>query len=127
MISAILGLAGISLLYPLLRFAGFTVKPKPRYVVVKRTIPVGDAHTDHDFILFNLKEGPLAVSRRCTHLGCRVHYRPELEQIECPCHQSRFTPAGVRVSGPAQRNLTVFPVRELLDENGVVTGYEVTL
>lgn len=118
-------LAGLGL--PLLRFTGYTVKPKPRYVTVNKTLAAGASHTDHDFILFVLEQGPLAVSRRCTHLGCQVNYRQELNIIECPCHQSRFTPEGIRLEGPAQKNLPTFPVRVLEDENGVATGYEVTI
>lgn len=118
-------LAGLTL--PLLRFTGFTIKPKPRYITVNKNLAVGASHTDHDFILFALEEGPLAVSRRCTHLGCRVNFRQELNIIECPCHQSQFTPQGIRLAGPAQKNLPTFPVRVLEDENGMTTGYEVTV
>jgi len=119
--------AGTALLYPLLRFTGFHVKPKPRYIVVRKNIPAGGSYTEHDFILFLTDQGPLAISRRCTHLGCRVNYRAELGLIECPCHQSRFSVSGVRISGPAQKNLAIYPVRELKDDTGKVNGYEVTI
>lgn len=112
---------------PLLRFAGFTVKPKPRYLTVNKKLPPGSVHTEHDFILFVASAGARAVSRRCTHLGCRVNYRKELGIIECPCHQSRFSPEGTRQAGPAQRDLATFPVRILKDDQGATTGYEVTL
>lgn len=115
------------LTFPLLRFTGFTIKPKPRYITVNKNLAVGGCHTDHDFILFLLEDGPIAVSRRCTHLGCRVNYREELNLIECPCHQSRFAPEGTVLAGPAQKDLPAFPVRTLTDENGVTTGYEVTV
>jgi len=115
------------LVIPLLRFTGFTVKPKPRYVIVNRKLTPGMSYTGHDFILFIFDSGPLAVSRRCTHLGCRVLFRKELDLIECPCHQSRFSPHGKRLSGPAQRDLPTFPVRTLEDESGTITGYEVKL
>jgi len=112
---------------PLLRFAGFTVKPKPRYVTVNKMLPPGSVHTEHDFILFVADTGGRAISRRCTHLGCRVNYRLELGIIECPCHQSQFSPEGTRLAGPAQRNLATFPVRVLKDDQGAISGYEVTL
>jgi len=118
-------LAGLSL--PLLRFTGHTIKPEPRYITVDKTLAPGTFHTGHDFILFVLEEGPVAVSRRCTHLGCRLNFRQELNLIECPCHQSQFTPQGIRLAGPAQKNLPTFPVRILVDENGAPTGYEVTV
>ena len=112
---------------PLLRFAGFTVKPKPRYVTVTKKLLPGSVHTEHDFLLFVAETGARAVSRRCTHLGCRVNFRKELGIIECPCHQSRFSPEGTRQAGPAQKNLATFPVRVLKDDQGAITGYEVTL
>lgn len=122
-----LAVAAAAFMYPLLRFSGFKVKPQPRYIVIRKNIPVGGSYTEHDFILFVFARGPMAISRRCTHLGCRVLYRQELDLIECPCHQSRFTTMGVRIAGPAQRNLAFFPVRILKDDNGEVNGYEVTL
>lgn len=122
-----LGLTSAALVYPLLRFSGYAVKPKPRHIVINKNIPVGSEYTDHEFILFVRENGPVAVSRKCTHLGCRVSYRKELQIIECPCHQSRFTPDGVRVSGPAENNLAVFPVKRMEDERGETTGYTVTL
>ena len=116
-----------ALVYPLARFTRFTVKPQPRYIVIRKNIAKGSSYTEHDFILFILDEGPIAISRRCTHLGCRVNYRKEIELIECPCHQSRFTLTGVRVAGPAKDNLSVFPVRTLYDDTGIINGYEVTI
>ena len=122
-------LAGIlaALALPLLRFAGFTVKPRPRYVTVSKNLAPGSVHTDHDFLLFVGTEGARAVSRRCTHLGCRVNFRKELSLIECPCHQSQFSPEGTRLAGPAKENLALYPVRTLKDDLGKITGYEVTL
>lgn len=127
LLKGIMAVSAVAFVYPLLRFTGFTVKPQPRYIVIKKTIPVGGSYTEHDFILFQLDQGPVAISRRCTHLGCRVHYRQELDIIECPCHQSRFTLTGERISGPAQKNLTVYPVRTLQDDNSEAIGYEVTI
>jgi Rieske Fe-S protein len=56
-----------------------------------------------------------------------VNFRKELGIIECPCHQSRFSPEGTRQAGPARKNLAIFPVRVLKDDQGTITGYEVTL
>jgi cytochrome b6-f complex iron-sulfur subunit len=127
LIKGIMVISATAFIYPLLRFTGFTVKPKPRYIVIRKNIPFGGSYTEHDFILFQLEKGPIAISRRCTHLGCRVHYRQELELIECPCHQSRFTLTGERISGPAKNNLAFYPVRLLQDDKGEVSGYEVTI
>jgi len=122
-----IGVTTVFLVYPLLRFTGFTVRPKPRHITINKKILTGGSHTERDFILFILDDGPLALSRKCTHLGCRVHFRKELNIIECPCHQSQFSLKGVRLAGPAKDNLQIFKVSLLEDEQGQTTGYVVTI
>ncbi|MCI5221660.1 MAG: hypothetical protein D3924_03000 [Candidatus Electrothrix sp. AR4] len=96
-------LTGITLLYPLLRFAGFTVKPKPKHIKVPAPLPVSGFHAERDFILFAQGTEAWAVSRTCTHLGCRLNFLEDKQLIECPCHQSRFTEEGKLINGPAKK------------------------
>jgi len=120
------GLLLLSLLggLSLARFLGYSVKPPPRQIRVTRRLNPGMSHHEAEFILFVGEDECWAVSRRCTHLGCTVAYRELEKVIECPCHQSRFSPRGKRLSGPAVRDLSVFPVELLRDEaGGEVTGY----
>jgi nitrite reductase/ring-hydroxylating ferredoxin subunit len=50
-----------------------------------------------------------AASMECPHNQCKVNtYNGS--QFVCPCHASRFTGAGARVSGPTPRGLTTYPV-----------------
>ena len=116
-----------ALLFPLLRFLGFTIKAKPRYVTVAAPLPASGFHAERDFILFAGNEQPWAISRTCTHLGCRVSFLEDKQFIECPCHQSRFTTEGKLISGPAKKDLPTFAVEPKSDENGLITGYVVTL
>lgn len=48
-----------------------------------------------------LAEGLMAISQKCSHLGCRVPYCPTSGWFECPCHGARFNEAGEVKNGPA--------------------------
>jgi cytochrome b6-f complex iron-sulfur subunit len=61
--------------------------------------------------------GFLAISRKCTHLGCTVPWVEEEKKFICPCHASSFDVNGVVVNAPAPRALDLFPVSI---ENNVV-------
>ena len=120
-------LTGYALLvYPILKFLHFHVPEKPRYVKIGKLLAEGETYFDPDFALFAGSEKDVwAVSRKCTHLGCRLHYSEKEHLLICPCHQSRFTPRGKRIAGPARKDLKMFQV-EMMTENGR-EGYVVTL
>ena len=46
-----------------------------------------------------------AVRPRCPHLGCQLAWNPDEASWDCPCHGSRFDPAGRLLTGPAQTDL----------------------
>lgn len=114
-----------ALCYPLFRFLAFNVPKKPRLVKVEKLMKPGDVYLDQEFALFLDEKEAWAVSRTCTHLGCRLNYSEKEHQLICPCHQSKFTPKGERLDGPAKRNLPLFRVEKLSDPKK--TGYIVSL
>lgn len=79
------------------------------------------------FYLSRVEDGGfLALSRRCTHLGCTVPWVADEGRFICPCHASSFDLRGDVLSAPAPRALDLHPVRI---ENGIVkvdTGTTVT-
>jgi cytochrome b6-f complex iron-sulfur subunit len=63
------------------------------------------------FYLACLEDGGfIALSRRCTHLGCTVPWDPEKKQFACPCHASVFDIRGEVIQSPAPRALDRFAV-----------------
>jgi cytochrome b6-f complex iron-sulfur subunit len=63
--------------------------------------------------------GVKALYKVCVHLGCLYKWVPTSDRFECPCHGSKYLPTGVRVDGPARRNLDVFVI-EAYDANGTM-------
>ncbi len=52
--------------------------------------------------------GMLAISIKCTHLGCML--RANDDGFLCPCHTSAFDKYGEVLSPPATRALDIFPI-----------------
>jgi cytochrome b6-f complex iron-sulfur subunit len=52
----------------------------------------------------------MALSWRCTHLGCRVPFCASSGRFECPCHGSVFNRAGDYLEGPAPRGMDRYPI-----------------
>ena len=118
-------LAFFALLMPLARFLGFTPPKKPKFVKVNKVLKEGGFIIEPDFILFDTDAEPIAVSRTCTHLGCKLNYHELEGLLICPCHKSRFGKDGKRLDGPARLDLPTF----MVEKTGAtdVTGYIVTI
>jgi len=70
------------------------------------------------FYLARLEDGGfLALSRKCTHLGCTVPWVEKEKKFACPCHASAFDITGAVINPPAPRPLDIYPVSI---ENNVV-------
>lgn len=63
------------------------------------------------FYLKRLSDGGfMAISMKCTHLGCMVNYDAKTQGFICPCHSSHFNATGEVLSAPAPRPLDTFPI-----------------
>ncbi len=63
------------------------------------------------FYLARLADGGfMALSRKCTHLGCTVPWVAEDKKFTCPCHASAFDMTGNVISPPASRALDYYAV-----------------
>jgi cytochrome b6-f complex iron-sulfur subunit len=71
-----------------------------------------------EFYLVRLEDGGiLALSCKCTHLGCTVPWVEKEKKFLCPCHASAFDITGNVISAPASRPLDLFPV---VIENNII-------
>ena len=63
------------------------------------------------FILKRYQDGGfLAMSIKCTHLGCIVNVNSKTGGFNCPCHASQFDKFGEVLSAPATRPLDIYPI-----------------
>jgi cytochrome b6-f complex iron-sulfur subunit len=75
------------------------------------------------FYLARLADGGfLALSRKCTHLGCTVPWVEKENRFACPCHASAFDITGNVISPPAPRPLDIHPIAIENDIVKVDTG-----
>ena len=49
----------------------------------------------------------LFKKRRCTHLGCALHYNSIDDTYECKCHGSKYDSNGNIIESPAQKGATI--------------------
>ncbi len=57
------------------------------------------------------KEGIKVYDAHCTHMGCILNFDEKKEKFVCPCHSSEFSISGVRLKGPAKRDLDIIEAR----------------
>jgi cytochrome b6-f complex iron-sulfur subunit len=118
--NSLLALSGLLGLGGLLRFLSYKADPTPpsefdigpasSFPLNSRTVV---AHIQA--IVIHDDKGLRATSLVCTHLGCTVEERNF--GFECPCHGSRYGPAGLVLKGPAKLNLRKLRVETAEDGN----------
>ncbi|MFV0375924.1 MAG: Rieske 2Fe-2S domain-containing protein [Mangrovibacterium sp.] len=110
-------LAGIQVFYLLFQ----TLRPNKPARTTDNFYPAGDASmfkpgqvyafgAAHFYLVRTDDGGFLALSSKCTHLGCAVGFNPGQKRFECPCHASVFSEKGDVLSSPALRALDYFPI-----------------
>lgn len=63
------------------------------------------------FYLRRFKDGGfIALSVKCTHLGCVLNINADTDGFICPCHSSQFNSVGEVTASPASRPLDIFPI-----------------
>ena len=63
------------------------------------------------FYLTRLEDGGfIALSLRCTHLGCSIEWEEDKKRFICPCHSSAFAMNGDVQNPPAPKALDYYPI-----------------
>jgi len=73
---------------------------------------------------YPLSHGVRALYKVCVHLGCLYKWVSTNDRFECPCHGSKYIPAGIRIDGPARRNLDQFIIEAVNEAGEVLTRTE---
>jgi cytochrome b6-f complex iron-sulfur subunit len=76
------------------------------------------ANIQGKFYLCKMEDGGfLALSSKCTHLGCTIPWVDKEKRFACPCHGSSFDITGNVINSPAPRPLDIYRVNI---ENNIV-------
>jgi Rieske Fe-S protein len=67
----------------------------------------------------------IAVTTRCSHVGCPVRFVQAAEEFICPCHGGVYDFRGIRVGGPPPRPLDRFFTRTVAGRVEVGPRYSV--
>ncbi|NLD37489.1 MAG: ubiquinol-cytochrome c reductase iron-sulfur subunit [Desulfatiglans sp.] len=113
-------LAGLELIIMIFTFLK-RGKPQDRPGLTKEIIEAGcvdsfplnsvTANIRGRFYLCRMDDGGfLALSSKCTHLGCTVPWDDNEKRFICPCHGSSFDIRGAVLTSPAPRPLDMYPI-----------------
>ena len=94
-------------------------KKKNNNTQIANLFPIGKVNSFQKNIVYPFNSGQfqlsvledgglLALSVKCTHLGCIV--QSKADGFICPCHASSFDKHGEVLSPPATRALDIFPI-----------------
>jgi cytochrome b6-f complex iron-sulfur subunit len=120
--AALVGQAGVALggfLKPVIQPGGYGGEVNAGKPAEYKPGDVKPVRAGHFYISCLEDGGFLALSWRCTHLGCTVPWAKTEDQFHCPCHGSLFDTRGVVQGGPAPRPMDLFPIT-LVDGDMVV-------
>jgi Rieske Fe-S protein len=90
------------------------IDDEPVPVAIRTVAEDGYAQVVERRVVFLVKRGEsevTAISSTCTHLGCRVSWHADTQEIRCPCHGGVFDITGAVKAGPPPAPLARLPVR----------------
>jgi len=92
--------------YPISKFLFFNDKPNRRFSLAVKEIKDGITYLKPSQTFIYKNQNQITIyDAHCTHMGCILKFNEEKNQFNCPCHQSRFDVDGIKLRGPAKRDL----------------------
>ncbi len=118
-LSGLLGLGGVA------RFLSYQPAPPPpkRFDVgpeIQYPLGTRTVLPDIPALLIRERDGFIAISMVCTHLGCTVEYQSKA--FVCQCHGSRYDGDGNVTKGPALAALTRLKVEQSPDGHVIIVA-----
>ena len=89
-------------------------KPIAKKLVIEETAGWSRSLTNHSVYVL---PGNQVLSAVCPHEGCELAWQDDKNVFACPCHDSSFAVSGVRITGPARRDMDHLPARI---QNGIL-------
>lgn len=123
---------GILALYPIFRYLRPSADLVPQTNVTSvtlgdaRSIPVGQGQNFQfgsvpGIITHTAPNAFHAFNATCTHLGCTVQYRADIQRIWCACHGGQYDPeTGQVLAGPPPRPLE--PLKVTLQDGKIMVS-----
>lgn len=84
--------------------------------------PLLTEYGDEPVFVLKTGRGVEVFSAACPHVRCTLRFNPATREFDCPCHGSSFTLDGVRLRGPAPRNMVAADF-EISGGDVVVSGF----
>lgn len=96
--------------YPLIKFTSFEEISK-----ISLAIPMHELNKKitkkAKVLIYKNNESIKVYDAHCTHMGCLLNYDEKDDKFVCPCHSSEFSVSGIRLKGPAKRDLDIIESR----------------
>ena len=92
--------------YPIGKFIFFGDNPNKKIILPLKNIDNGITYLKQKQVFVYKKDDKIDIyDAHCTHMGCILNFNNQTDQFNCPCHKSRFDIDGIKLRGPAKRDL----------------------
>ena len=103
-------IGGGAFTYPLIKFVNFEEVDTISFAIPLSKIDK-KITKKNKVLIYKDAKGIKVYDAHCTHMGCILNFDENSETFICPCHGSEFSITGVRLKGPAKRDLDIISSR----------------